>query len=68
VIQSIGRGLRMGNGKTECDLYDIFDEIYGSPKDPNTYNFTFKHFIERVKIYIKEGFEYTIEKIDLGVT
>jgi len=68
VIQSIGRGLRTSSTKTHCDVYDLFDEIYGSPKDPNTYNFSMKHFAERVKIYIKEGFEYTIEKIDLEAT
>lgn len=68
VIQSIGRGLRISATKTECDVYDLFDEIYGSPKDPNTYNFTFKHFIERVKIYTKEGFEYKIDKVNLEVT
>jgi superfamily II DNA or RNA helicase len=68
VIQSIGRGLRTSATKTHCDVYDLFDEIYGNQKDPNTYNFAFKHFLERVKIYIKEGFEYSIEKIHLKNT
>ena len=68
VIQSIGRGLRTSETKTHCDVYDLFDEIYGDPKDQNTYNYTFKHFLERVKIYIKEGFEYSVDRVNLGVT
>lgn len=68
VIQSIGRGLRTNSTKTHCDVYDLFDEIYGSSDDPDTYNFTFKHFIERVKIYVKEGFEYSIDKVNLEAT
>jgi len=68
VIQSIGRGLRTSATKTHCEVFDIFDDIFGSPKDPNTYNFTFKHFIERVKIYVKEGFDYNIEKLEIDPT
>lgn len=65
VIQSIGRGLRKSPIKTHCNVYDLFDEIYGNKNSPESYNYTFKHFIERMKIYVKEGFEYTVDKIKL---
>lgn len=68
IIQSIGRGLRTTSTKTHCDVYDLFDEIYGSYKYPKTLNFSMRHFTERVKIYIKEEFDYSIEKINLEVT
>jgi superfamily II DNA or RNA helicase len=68
VIQSIGRGLRVSETKTSCDVYDLFDEIHGNVKAPSSYNHTFKHFVERVKIYISEGFKYEIEKLELEAT
>lgn len=67
VIQSIGRGLRTSLTKTHCDVYDLFDEIRGDYKDPSSFNYTFKHFLERVKIYVKEGFEYSVNKVDIKV-
>lgn len=65
VVQSIGRGLRTSKTKTECTIWDLFDEIYGDGANPSSYNYTFKHFLERAKIYIKEGFKYNIEKVGL---
>ena len=60
-LQSIGRGLRLGNNKSEATLYDIADDIsYKSKK-----NFTLQHFIERMKIYNDEKFEYKIYTINL---
>lgn len=66
VIQSIGRGLRTSETKSTCDIWDLFDEIFGNSKQLNSYNYTFRHFTERIKIYIKEGFDYTLNKIKLG--
>jgi superfamily II DNA or RNA helicase len=59
-LQSIGRGLRIGRtGK--AILYDICDDLsIGAHK-----NFSYKHFLERVKFYIAEKFEYKIFNIDL---
>ena len=60
-LQSIGRGLRLGNNKTEAILFDISDDLtYKSRK-----NFTLDHFIERMKIYNEEKFEYKIYTINL---
>lgn len=67
VVQTIGRGLRVSELKTHCALYDFFDEIYGKPNDSKSYNYTYQHFIERVKIYIKEGFKYSIDELVIGV-
>lgn len=57
VLQTIGRGLRKSNTKNKCDLYDIADDC-GK-------NYTLNHFIERVKLYNEEEFEYEIYKINL---
>lgn len=67
VVQSIGRSLRISDSKTHATLYDFFDEIYGKPKDAKSYNYTYQHFIDRVKIYIKEGFKYSIDELVIGV-
>jgi superfamily II DNA or RNA helicase len=60
-LQSIGRVLRKGNNKEKATLYDIADDsTYGSRK-----NYTLNHFIERVKIYTEEDFNYEIIPINL---
>jgi superfamily II DNA or RNA helicase len=60
-LQSIGRGLRLREGKTEANLYDIGDNLsYKSHK-----NFTLDHMVERIKIYNEEKFEYKIVKVEL---
>jgi superfamily II DNA or RNA helicase len=55
-LQSIGRGLRNGEGKDSVVLYDVADDL--SIKSHQ--NHTLKHFIERVKIYDSEKFSYKI--------
>ena len=60
-LQSIGRVLRKGNNKDKATLYDISDDCtYNSRK-----NYTLNHFIERVKIYTQEDFNYEIITINL---
>lgn len=60
-LQSIGRVLRKGSNKEKATLYDISDDItFGSKK-----NYTLNHFIERIKIYIEEEFNYEIIPINL---
>jgi superfamily II DNA or RNA helicase len=55
-LQSIGRVLRKGSNKTKAMLYDIADDCtYNSKK-----NYTLNHFIERIKIYNEEQFNYEI--------
>ena len=60
-LQSIGRVLRRGKNKTKAKLYDIADDLTkGSRK-----NYTLNHFIERVKIYVQEQFNYEIISINI---
>ena len=60
-LQSIGRVLRKGKDKVKAKLYDIADDItIGSRK-----NYTLNHFIERIKIYVSEQFNYDIVSINL---
>ena len=60
-LQSIGRVLRRGEGKTIATLYDIADDIGGQ-------NYTIKHLNERVNIYNEENFKYEVIKINLRAT
>jgi len=60
-LQSIGRVLRKGKDKVKAKLYDISDDLtIGSRK-----NYTLNHFIERVKIYVQEQFNYEIISINI---
>ena len=60
-LQSIGRGLRIGENKEEAVLFDIADDF----RVGKFANYTLKHFIERVKIYDEEKFNYKFYNIEL---
>ena len=60
-LQSIGRGLRLGDNKVNATLYDIADDLQYKSKE----NFTLKHFQERINIYNEEEFDYEIHNINL---
>ena len=60
-LQSIGRGLRLGDNKVNATLYDIADDLQYKSKE----NFTLKHFQERINIYTEEEFDYEIHNINL---
>lgn len=60
-LQSIGRGLRLGNNKTHATLYDIVDDISWKSKK----NYTLLHFLERVKMYDEEKFDYKLYNVNL---
>jgi superfamily II DNA or RNA helicase len=59
-LQSIGRALRLHDEKENAVIYDISDDLVG--KRPN---YTWNHFLERLKIYVQEDFNYTIKKVEL---
>ena len=60
-LQSIGRGLRKSDTKDSATLYDISDDLtYKTRK-----NFTIQHFMERIKIYNEEQFEYKIYPVNI---
>jgi len=60
-LQSIGRGLRKGDFKTEAVLYDLADDLSWKTKK----NHTLLHFAERMKIYNEEKFNYKIYSVNL---
>jgi len=58
-LQSIGRVLRKGDNKAQAMLYDIADDC----SKGQSYNYTFRHLIERMKIYDEEKFDYEVTKV-----
>lgn len=62
VLQSIGRSLRLHKNKIRAIVIDVVDNLIENPKIKNT---TYIHFLERMKIYKKEGFE--VKKYDVNL-
>ena len=60
-LQSIGRGLRLGDGKEKATLYDISDDL----RVGKYVNYTMQHYAERMKIYHSEKFRISTYKVDL---
>lgn len=60
-LQSIGRGLRLKEGKTHCNLYDLADDLHWK----SWKNHTLKHAAERVKIYAEERFDYKVVEVPI---
>lgn len=61
VLQSIGRGLRIGDNKNKMVLYDIADDLRHGSRT----NFTLQHLNERMNIYNDQLFVYKIYNTDL---
>ena len=61
VLQSIGRVLRQSAGKDGATLYDIADDLTWKSRK----NFTITHFVERMKIYNEEKFDYKIYPVNI---
>lgn len=63
ILQSIGRGLRMGgkNDKIKIELFDIADDL----STKSWKNFTLKHFAERIITYSEEKFRPKIYNVKL---
>lgn len=59
-LQSIGRGLRKGDQKVSCTLFDLGDDLSWKSKK----NYTLTHVLERIKLYNEEDFEYKVVRID----
>jgi superfamily II DNA or RNA helicase len=55
-LQSIGRGLRRTDTKDSVTLFDIADDLSWKTRK----NFTILHFVERIKIYNEERFDYKV--------
>lgn len=60
-LQSIGRGLRLKEGKAACNLYDLADDLHWK----SWKNHTLNHFAERIKIYAEEKFTYKLVEVSI---
>jgi superfamily II DNA or RNA helicase len=60
-LQSIGRGLRLKDGKTKCNLFDLADDLHWK----SWKNHTLNHAAERYKTYAEEEFKLKIVEVDL---
>ena len=60
-LQSIGRGLRLGDNKEEAVLYDISDDF----RIGKHVNYTLTHFAGRCKMYDDEKFNYKFYNIEI---
>lgn len=61
-LQSIGRGLRLGENKEKAVLYDIADDL----RYKSYINFTLKHYEERVKMYSEEKFPFITHNVSIS--
>ena len=57
-LQSIGRGLRVTEGKEKLRLFDIADDLQCE-------NYTLNHLKERINTYNEENFPYEIKQFNL---
>ena len=58
-LQSIGRALRLAEGKSMAKIFDIVDDLKWNGRA----NYTLKHFFKRVQYYIEEEFDYKVKTI-----
>lgn len=61
VLQSIGRVLRLADGKSRATVYDIVDDL----RIKRRQNFAFRHGEARSAIYAKEHFPVTLHPLSL---
>ena len=62
IRQTIGRGLRKFEGKHKMHLFDIADDLSTKSKR----NHAMRSLAERMTIYIKEQFDYSIHEIPMS--
>lgn len=60
VVQSIGRILRKADNKSKAVVIDIADDLSGGRQ---SHNHTLNHFMERVSIYAKQQFSYSLKEL-----
>jgi superfamily II DNA or RNA helicase len=60
-LQSIGRGLRLSEGKAACNLYDLADDLHWK----SWKNHTLNHAAERYKTYAEEQFDLKLVEVNL---
>jgi superfamily II DNA or RNA helicase len=60
IIQSVGRALRLFDGKKTANIFDLVDIFDNYPN-----NIFYKQFLERESFYVKRSYPYKILKINL---
>ena len=63
IRQSIGRGLRKHHAKETVKIYDFIDDLRFKDESIDWTNYTFRHGIERRKIYKEEKFPFEVHDI-----
>jgi len=59
IKQSLGRGMRLFEGKEKVNIIDFVDDFSCNSKD----NYLMKHSKERIEIYKREHFDYKVYEI-----
>ena len=62
LMQSIGRGMRLYEGKERVNIIDFVDD-FSLPRGSK--NHLLRHGEERIKIYTEQGFPHKIYKVSL---
>ena len=62
VLQSLGRGLRLGDKSKSLKVFDLADDLTSAG---GKLNFTLRHFQQRLNIYDEQKFDYKIDKVKL---
>ena len=62
VLQSLGRGLRLGDKSKSLKVFDLADDLTSAG---GRLNFTLRHFQQRLNIYDEQKFDYKIDKVKL---
>lgn len=67
IMQSIGRALRLADGKTEAIFWDFADRMKGrNQKTKKTcYNMGYAHLEKRVELYVKRRFNIRFYEVNL---
>ena len=64
-IQSIGRGLRVSATKKSVELIDIVDDMSYRARVNIVQNYALKHYAERYKIYAANGFDCSMDSMNI---
>jgi superfamily II DNA or RNA helicase len=63
IRQSIGRGLRKHHAKEVVKIYDFIDDLRFKDESIDWTNYTFRHGVERRRIYKEENFPFEVHDI-----
>lgn len=65
VRQSLGRGMRLLEGKDKVYIWDFVDDFRYGNDNRSKNNYLFRHGNERIKTYTEQGFPYKKYKVKL---